>query len=207
MSLLNQRDGQHWTYVLFAKRFPADTVQLTGVAWNRARLSQVGAPYKIQVVYTSSKMWSRHPYAMKFATRQQQTDFVVIPLHMVSNRKGSGRQRHLEARALAEQLGAIQRHFGDRDLIILGDTNCLEADEKALQTLRAAGFKDLNAADRATYRHTAAPFDRILVPRAEREFRYSRQYVLTPSDTAAHVRRLSDHYLVLTTVRVLPDDD
>ena len=47
----------------------------------------------------------------------------------------------------------------------------------------------------------------ITLTKEEREFRYSRQYVLTPSDTANHVRRLSDHYLVLTTVRILPDDD
>jgi hypothetical protein len=72
-----------------------------------------------------------------------------------------------------------------------------------------AGFFDLNRSDAVTYSkgEYRSPFDRILVPREQSEFRYAFQYVLTPAKPAAHLDRLSDHYLVLAGLRVLDDDD
>ncbi|MEZ6068243.1 MAG: hypothetical protein R3B90_21590 [Planctomycetaceae bacterium] len=87
----------------------------------------------------------------------------------------------------------MREHFDDEDLILLGDFNCLAADESALQTLTMAGFLDLNNEDAITYATSQhqSPFDRILVPAGQSEFRYSEQYILTPARTRKHFTRYS----------------
>ena len=210
---LNQQPGQDWDYVLFANRNQADTTQLCGVAWNRARVTRVGDPFRIPVVDTPGDgfdSWDRHPHAVKFSAGNGLTDFVVIPVHMKSNVDGAtlGRnQRAAEARELAAQLAGVRTRFRDSDVIIISDTNCLDAGEDALGTFVQAGFVDLNAEDLPTFVTGTAPFDRALVPRGQEEFRFSRQYALVPTDRQAHDRSLSDHFLILTMLRVMADDD
>ena len=69
-------------------------------------------------------------------------------------------------------------------------------------------FKDLNAKDSDTFAgNKTQPFDRVFVPKAQSEFQFSRQYVLTPSDTQAYDKMLSDHFLVMIVVKILDDDD
>jgi predicted extracellular nuclease len=210
-AILNTRPENDWEYVLFPKKARNDIKQLVGVAWNKKRVQKVGAPFRIPVVSSTPgfHLWNRHPYAVQFSAGSGKTDFVVVPLHMKSNVDGTTfgkNQRKAEAASLAAQLGKVRSHFHDQDVILLGDTNCLHASESALRTLEAAGFRDLNAQDRSTYR-SGSPFDRILVPKTQNEFRYSRQYVLTPADPPSHDRSLSDHFLVLTIFKIGPDDD
>jgi predicted extracellular nuclease len=211
---INADPGHDWGYLLFPKRNALDAMQHVGVAWNRKRLTLVGEPYKIDVAYALGETWNRTPYAVKFSAREGKTDFVLIPLHMKSNRTEDGAPepvvvRTREAEALVDKLPDVREHFGDQDVILLGDTNCLNGDEPALQAYFEAGFLDLNRSDAVTYSkgEFRNPFDRILVPREQSEFRFSFQYVLTPAKPAAHLDRLSDHYLVLAGLRVLNDDD
>jgi hypothetical protein len=108
-------------------------------------------------------------------------------------------QRAVEAQTLIDRLEAVRTHFNDQDIIIIGDTNCLNADEDALEAIIDAGFTDLNAGDQGTF-ITGAPFDRVLVPTQQAEFRFSRQYILVSADVSDHDRFLSDHYLIQTAV-------
>jgi endonuclease/exonuclease/phosphatase family metal-dependent hydrolase len=210
-AILNTRPGNDWEYVLFPKREASDTTQLTGVAWNKKRVSKVGDPLKIAVVDNDPQfdLWKRHPHAVEFSVASGKTDFVIIPLHMKSNIWEGGppkKQREGEAKALVAALAAVKTHFGDDDLILIGDTNCITADESALAAFSAAGFEDLNTGDRATYISGGA-FDRILVKGGQPEFKFSRQYVLVPTDSSTHEGTLSDHFLVVSSLKVLQDDD
>ena len=146
---------------------------------------------------------------MKFSAGDNLTDFVVIPVHMKSNVDGAtlGRnQRAAEARELVAQLAGVRTRFNDRDIIIIGDTNCLSAGEDALGSYIQEGFVDLNAEDLPTFVTGTSPFDRVFVPTGQEEFRFGCQYTLIPSDRQAHERSLSDHFLILTTLRVMADD-
>jgi 5'-nucleotidase (lipoprotein e(P4) family) len=217
--LLNDQTQQAWKYLLFPKKHEDETFQLTGVAWNEKRVQAIGAPYRIGVIDDPADKldpWQRQPHAVKFSAGPGQTDFVVVPLHLKSNVGGAAtaKQRAYEARALVRQLVALRSHFIDEDIVLLGDTNCLTHQEEALQVLTAAGFRDLNAGDTpTTYRggpYAPAAFDRILVPGNQPEFQASKLEVLAPPSDAEqvdHKQRLSDHFMVITTIAVTADDD
>ena len=180
-----------------------------GVAWNAARVSPVGEPAIIELDH-EGRLWNRHPHAMKFSAGAGRTDFVVVVLHMKSNVDGLSRgkrQRAEEARVLAARLAALRTRLEDEDIILIGDLNCVDAREDALATFAAAGLRDLNAADTPTYRNGRSPLDRILVPDGQPEFRFARQYVLTPTDVGGHAGKLSDHFVVTAAFRILADDD
>ncbi len=104
----------------------------------------------------------------------------------------------------------VQRHFGDQDIVILGDFNCKSADEWAIGVFAGAGFEDLNAGDADTHVEHG-PLDRILVPAGnggeQKEFEFSRQYVMAPADVDEFDDSLSDHFLILASYRVMADDD
>ena len=139
----------------------------------------------------------------------------MIPIHMKSNRSTKNQgyrygriQRGAEARALVAQLAAVQAHFqGEADLVLAGDSNCLDTGEKALIDLRSAGLRDLNVSGATTHVRRGTAFDRFLVPHRQPEFKFASQYVLTPTSFINHHEDLSDHLLVLTAVKVLEDDD
>jgi endonuclease/exonuclease/phosphatase family metal-dependent hydrolase len=210
LALLSRRDGQDWTYRLFPKADAADPRQLTGVAWNRIRMKLTAGPWPLPAPPGDRAVWQRPPHAAAFSAGPDLTDVVLIPVHFKSNVEGEAPGRRLrsrEADLLVDALDRVRRRFADPDILILGDFNCLRRTEPALARITAAGFRDLNAGDRATYKNDSAPLDRILVPQRQPEFRYSRQYVLAPSGVSIHFKKLSDHYLVLTAVRVLADDD
>lgn len=226
LDLVEEHTGNHWEYEIFPNRDPSDREQLCGIAWNTARVTKVGDTLRVnvsnQVVDDNGDrlfLWDRHPHAVKFAARPgedaviQLTDFVVIPLHMKSNvgqRHVVMRTRYHEARELMAQIAAIGDAFDERDIIVLGDTNCKRRDEGAIQAFIESGFEDLNEDDIPTYAiGNDAPFDRIFIPRgAERKtFRFSRQYILRSASPLAHDKYLSDHYLVKTSIVVRRDDD
>lgn len=62
-ALLNQQPGQNWEYVLFANKDQTDKSQLCGVAWNKAKVSKVGNPFRIPVADDPNddfNSWDRH---------------------------------------------------------------------------------------------------------------------------------------------------
>ncbi len=208
--LLNARSQAEWTYRLLPKNDPKDGRRLCAVAWNRKRVRLVGAPLRIAFKEADREVWRRPPYALKFSAGEGRSDFVLIPLHMKSNHDGAERARRMrarEARALAAVLPHLRRVFEDRDIILAGDTNSLSPDEESLAIFRRAGLNDLNAAGAATYVDGKASLDRFLVASEQAEFKFSRQYALTPADRRRHAGKLSDHYLILMAVRILEDDD
>lgn len=213
LDLLNEQDGHSWKYELFPKRNPNQTRQLCGIAWNSARVKKIGGTYKIPVDHRNDIQWKRHPHAVKFqALGADKNDFVVISVHMKSNVRDEHDplspvdRRASEADALADAFDKITSHFQDEDVIVIGDTNCKSANEEALTILKGVGLKDLNEKEGTTY-SSRASFDHILVPDSQQEFRYSKQYILTPSDPSGFDKAVSDHFLVMTSIQILDDDD
>lgn len=217
-ALMHSRNAGDWSYVLHAKLAPSDTTQHVGIAWNRARVSLLGQPVRVPVAhpkYPHPKQdrllssWVRQPYAVKFSAGRGRTDFVLIALHMKSNVEGPITQtiRRDEAASLVGQVPFVEGRFADHDVVLLGDTNFLDASEPAAQVFSSSGFRDLNAADLHTY-FSGAPFDRIYVPEAQPEFSSSVQKVLRPgTGLQDYRRRISDHFLVYADVSVRTDDD
>jgi endonuclease/exonuclease/phosphatase family metal-dependent hydrolase len=215
--VLSRNKGHDWDYLIFPNKNEGDTSQLCAVAWNKARVTRLGEPLKVPIkVQSSFNLWDRRPHALKFSAGEKRTDFVVIPLHMKANKLKATKkekqavvdQRREEAEALTGALAVVKQTFTDDDIILLGDTNCLGADEAAVQVFVAAGFVDLNASDFSTYALSkTAPFDRIFVPKDQPEFQSSRQYTLVPTDQRDHDRRLSDHFMVVALIRIMEDDD
>ena len=213
---VNDGGAADWTYVIFSNRTDGPE-RHTGIAWNRKRATMVGEPLKVPVAFASDATWNRIPHAVKFSAGEGKSDLVLIPLHMKSNRvddtmpdlPATDQIRRQEAEALVAQLPAIKTHFHDEDIVLLGDLNCLSETEPALEAYKGAGFTDLNAANAVTYDKGMyrSPFDRILIPTGQPEFRFSNQYVLTPTSPRDHRRKLSDHFLVMTAVKMLKDDD
>lgn len=125
----------------------------------------------------------------------------------VDTRSFGRAQRAKEAELLVAQLDAVRSHFHDDDIVLIGDTNVLNRNERAIDLFSSAGYRDLNSGDAGTFVRRRSPFDRIFVPRREREFRFSRQYILTATEPKEHEKYLSDHFMVLTVVKILEDDD
>lgn len=217
-AIMHERGAGDWRYVLTPKYVLADKTQHVGIAWNQRRLAATQPPTKVKVEHRkyphptldrTLSSWVRQPYAMKFTTGRGGTDFVMIALHLKSNVEGPMTEvmRRDEATTLAQQLIAVREQYADEDMILLGDTNCLSAQEPAAQVFVQNGFRDLNAADLRTY-FSGAPFDRIFVPQSQREFARSVQTVFRPeTGLQAYRTHISDHFLVFTDISVMQDDD
>ncbi len=211
--LLKEHSGDDWEYELFPNRNADDTSQLCGVLWN-ATLVEKSPALKIDVQHSVDGMslWDRTPHAVKLSVKygQDSKSVVLVPLHMKSNYGGAGaakKVRHQEALQLAGQLDKIKQHFQDESLILMGDTNVLNAQEKAVQVFEDHGLVDLNARDAATYPgYNGNPFDRAFVAAGRKEFRYTRQYVLQSSDVSLHDRFLSDHFMIKVSVKLFVDE-
>ena len=137
---------------------------------------------------------------------------VVVSLHMKSNvgrRHEVVKKRHEEAKTLLANLDFIKAEMDDEDIIFLGDTNCLDRSEGAIQEFLNNGYEDLNEDDIPTYVKGSAPFDRIFIPTGKKRkaFLYSRQYILRAASPHAHDIYLSDHYVVKTMVKIRKDGD
>jgi len=216
LEILSQGQTRPWKYILFPKKDEGPD-QLTGIAWNSARVSAIDGPYRLPIQDKTSdkfELWKRWPQAMQFRTAAGMTDFVVIPIHLKSNRKdlkfdSPARQRAQESAALVKVLAQVRKRFQDQDVIVLGDTNCLNARERALKNLVHVGYRDLNAKDMRTTWKGPAPFDRIFLPLGQPEFKQSKETVYKPSGMSFEEFKIrcSDHYLVTAPIRVLNDDD
>lgn len=227
VDVLNTRTKQRWEYVLSPGR--ADGDQLTGLLWNTARvtaLNDVGKPWQqgrdepwpvpVRRARSAqgSSLWNRPPHAVKFSAGSGKADFVVIVLHMKADYNGDfAAHRQQEAEALVDALPAVRDRFVDRDIVLLGDTNQIADTEASSKVFQAAGLTDLNpGTTRTNWR--SGTMDRVFVPAnrpafdqptfvsASDAFKRSRNW-----DDREFKRRLSDHFLVVTRVRAVPDDD
>jgi hypothetical protein len=218
MEIIRQKTGQAWTHMLFRKDSGGSNCQsrekqLCGVAWNTSKAQRIGfrkIPLNLSSVPNNVSVWNRHPYAIKFRFGGG-ADVVLIVVHMKSN-LGDNTEvtRQWESKVLVDQLGFVKNFYADDDIIILGDTNVLGANETAVRNYVQAGFSDLNAQDEDTTTR-GEPFDRILVRAGQTEFAGSRQDVFGPGYLSLSdqnfLRRLSDHYMVRTRINVASDDD
>ena len=166
--------------------------------------------HKLDVSHSKDgySLWDRAPHAIQFKYRQK-TDFVVVPLHMKSNFGGASRAKRVrkrEAKTLVSKLPALADSLGELDIVLIGDTNCLNSAEPALSVIADAGFEDLNEADTGTF-ISGAPFDRVFIPQDRKVFQFSRQYVVVSANPADHDKYLSDHYLIKTVLKIRTDDD
>ncbi len=218
LRLVGERTDSQWKHVLFPKIREGDRDQHVGVAWNASRVTRQGDPWRLPIRRSKqADIWQRHPFGMKFSFGQGKTDLVVIPLHMKSNRGGedvTAKQRALEAQTLIRSLGELQNHFDDDDILLIGDTNVLKETELTLSRITFNGFRDLNGGEHLTWiksdRFAAAPFDRIFVPDDQPEFADSKMRTMRDNHLGseeAFRSKLSDHYMVTTTIRIMPDDD
>jgi endonuclease/exonuclease/phosphatase family metal-dependent hydrolase len=219
IDLLLEQTGEQWHYELFRNRQRNDTSQLCGVLWNASKVDRKGPSLRLDVEHSAQgdgdrtlRLWDRAPHAVKFSTGAGKIDLIVVPLHMKANtgpRNVVEQIRYEEVRTLLATLPDAAEELEERDIVLLGDTNCTGRSEPAIQTLVREGFEDLNAADAPTFVRGDAPFDRIFVPSAadRKAFKFSRQYILRSASPLSHDRFLSDHYVVKTTVKILEDDD
>lgn len=221
LELLSRAAGQTWKKTVLPNRVVDDDSQLVAVIWNedRVKLQQTVAinvqHKRVQIGSEDARAWDRKPHALQFSTEDGKTDFALIPIHMKSNFDGQplGRAtRKQEATELVDELPRVTTVLnGEKDIIVIGDTNCVDASEAALGVLKDAGFRDLNALDATTYEkgEYKSPFDRALVASGpeSREFRYSRQYVLRPANAERHLRKNSDHFVIKIAIQMIDDDD
>lgn len=217
LDLVEEHTGNIWEYEIFRNRNAGDKSQLCGVAWNTSKVKkvktiQVPVKTSVQSNIGTLKLWDRLPHAVKFETEEGKTDLVVVSLHMKSNvgrRNEVIRKRHEEAKTLLANLEFIENELEDEDIVFLGDTNCKNRSEGAIQEFLDNGYEDLNEDDVPTYVKGSAPFDRIFVPSGEdrKPFLYSRQYILRSASPHAHDIYLSDHYIIKTMVKIRRDDD
>lgn len=226
LAAIKSTTGQNWEYELFPGRQDGD--QLTGVLWDTAVVTaldssggewdQRDTPWALPIPKgrsaQGSSLWNRPPHAMKFSCGAGKSDFVVVVLHMKADYQGAfAAHRDDEARALVAKLADVRSTFRDDDVVLAGDTNCTQPDEPALSTLSGAGYADTNAAHQKTH-WRGGEMDKILVPLSQPEFAdsglevMSDEYLRSNRLTAAQFKeRLSDHYMVVTTIRVEKDDD
>lgn len=218
---LDARTGGQWQYVLHPGRHADD--QRTGVLWDRRQVTarapggqdwdpRRDGPWRVPIQDQKS-LWARPPHAMCFSAGPERTDFVVVPVHMKADYLGDfARQRESEARALVAALPRITRAFTDQDVLVIGDANLAQPVEPAVSVFETAGLRWLNPERRATHWPSGA-LDAAFVPRDQSEFAgdfevVGERYCTARGFTAAEFRRrFSDHWLVVTSLRIGPDDD
>lgn len=210
---IGAQSGGSWRHRLFPARSGRN--QLCGIAWDSTRVVAVNEPVLIPVPEQLSSqgrpLWSRPAWGQVFSAGPGLTDFVAVMVHMKSDYGGDfAEHRAEEAHWL---LAGLRQVIRDPDILIIGDLNCDDNEEPAIRTLVAGGFMDLNVADQATH-WRYGPLDRVLVPGGQPEFEaagfevlagpYLEARGLSAEDFKVH---FSDHFLVATEIRVLPDDD
>jgi endonuclease/exonuclease/phosphatase family metal-dependent hydrolase len=232
---LNRAPNQAWKQVLFPKMRAADPGQWTGVAWNEKKLTRAGDILQLPVSHHRSKqgsnLWDRNAHALKLSAGAGKTDFLLLVLHLKANTMkvvdneddnmvqlrslaSFAAHREEELKDLLSRFPQLDKAFPkERDVVLLGDTNMEKAREEGAALLENVGFRDLNP---GLDTHTARgnqPFDRVFVPKDQPEFRASKLTVLTDFQKYEKLsffefrKRYSDHYIVVTEVQVMDDDD
>jgi hypothetical protein len=230
---LNKMQGASWKHILFPSNdVPGDKRrQWVGLAWNGNKVQPLKQPVKLGVSnmpFPTPKsqdiLWKRNVHAMMFTTGKETTDFILIPVHMKSNAGSGDLQSHREAEAkeLVGRLSELDKAFpGEKDIIILGDTNFLRDKlkdtppriETARKVLQQANFKDLNADNNGTFIDGNAPFDRFFVPTNQPEFQQSSQSILRDFlkqqqlTEKEFIQAFSDHLMIVMEIQIMKDDD
>ncbi|MGH7132947.1 MAG: hypothetical protein ACREJO_13485 [Phycisphaerales bacterium] len=225
LAAIKKRAGDQWKYILFPDR-RGEEAQLTGVLWNPKLITPLNADGKAvadgestvvplsPMRGTQTKLWNKPPHAMKFSAGAGKTDFVVIVVHMKADYNGDfALTRDEEAKNLAAALPAVRKFFKDEDIVVLGDTNMTKSGEPLVADFESAGLYDLNRKNERTNWREGA-MDRIFVASqqpefAERRFEVMSDRYLDPKrwDARNYKKRLSDHYMAVTVIKVIPDDD
>ena len=204
-----------WDYLLFDNAVRNDTSQVCGALWNWNVIDGV-TWWAVPVEggrRNGSRLWDRRPHAVQFSAGPDRTDFVVIPLHMKASRNFK-EHRGVEAGQLVDKLDLLRTTFADRDVVLIGDTNCAAASEQAVTAFTSAGFDDLNGGMVATV-PWGTPLDRAFVANdAADNQEFDGGFVvfagddMNPALSASDFRRLcSDHFMVYTTISIMEDDD
>lgn len=213
LAIVAEERGGHWQHRLFPTHYGGD--QCCGIAWDAARVTPIDEPRVVTDPDERSSqgkmLWSRPPRGLMFSAGEGQTDFVVVVIHMKADYQGDfSRHRGEEAQHLVADLPDV---FADPDVLIIGDANCGTHEEPAVTTITAAGFVDLNAHDVATHWRYGA-LDRAFVPADQPEFARQCFEVLSESFFTTHQQtanlfkiNYSDHFMVITEIDVMPDDD
>ncbi|MEJ5861779.1 endonuclease/exonuclease/phosphatase family protein [Pseudomonas farsensis] len=240
-ALLNGR-GADWQYRLFKKHPQASSpnAQWTGLAWDNNKVQITGGPWNVAGVDEQRRAellgadsrkvaLNRTPYAVKLSAGEGRSDFLFVPLHLKANNgKGASEaQRELEVHLILKGLEPVIAHEGEKDLIMMGDTNMLSTGEPGIKLLQAYGMKDCNSSDVGTWltteeRFSDAPFDRFFVMRDQPETQSTCNAdsqgsmafnVMTPGDWEPGMdaktfrERLSDHQMIRTSLCIGADDD
>jgi hypothetical protein len=229
LAAVQRRTGDGWQYILFPGRGDGKGEdQLTGVAWNPKLVTPLNAQgkplapgdagWRLPIASGRSSqgsgLWNRPPHAVQFSTGAGKTDFAVVVVHMKADYEGDfAAHRNEEAARLAEAIPAVAKAFKDQDVVVLGDTNMTKPNEPAKATIEGAKLVDLNRKAETTHWRGGAT-DRIFVPVdqpefADRRFEVMSDRYLDPKrwDPKEFKRRLSDHYMAVTVIKVMPDDD
>lgn len=213
LEIVTRRRGGNWTHILFPATY--GTRMCCGVAWDQSRVSLIGGPIEVSNPGRDSSqgrsLWSRKAVACYFSAGEGYTDFIVVPVHMKSNYGGNFSTHRGEEAAIL--VADLPETTSDPDVLIVGDFNCAAHSEQAIQTLCNAGFVDLNAADISTF-WRPAPLDRIFVASGQPEFERHHFEVLADNfwaprglTKADFKRDYSDHFMVITEIDVMTDDD
>ncbi|RYD27889.1 MAG: hypothetical protein EOP86_23900 [Verrucomicrobiaceae bacterium] len=225
VKILEEQSGLKWKYLLTAPDGTNDRQQMTGVLWQTQRLTLLGR-FPINVpggTIAGANVWTRRPEAFHFSAGEKSSDFAVVPLHMKSNSptKTGGNPglpvRMLEVQQLKNEIGAISKAFdGERDIILLGDTN-MKRGEATAAVQWGDILRDLNAAEANTYIQSGnQPFDRIFVPFNQPEYQQAAMtshgpYGATKEELQKwrreHLQKRSDHLLIWMDVPIMADDD
>jgi len=237
LALVEKKTGERWEYALFPGHPQSE--QLIGAAWSTADVAAMDTDgnvwdqrddraWKIPLGRaergpSGSPLWARTPHAMRFVLGDGATDIVLVTVHMKADYNGDfASHRAREAAVLGAAWPEIAAKFAgsagpERDIMIVGDTNCVQPNEAALDEFAKAGLTDLaskgGSTPPATHWRDGA-MDRVLVPSNQPEFAASRFEVISSRylqaramDNRDFKRRLSDHFMVVTTLKTQRDDD
>lgn len=188
-----------WEYRVFQSN--TDRGQATGIAWDTSRL---------RLIETIELDVERHPpgwdsFARKsgdtdsagrpvplhnrkvvaayFSAGPQKTDFVVVPIHLISMLKGfhvSRVRRYYEMATILDRLAEQILLSGEQDVVLIGDTNC------AADTFETFALADgtQTSASRYTRRFGDPPYFRELGGSVNQE-----TYVYDPPGTPTGSRK------------------
>lgn len=213
LRIVSEKRGGKWQHQLFPARSGRN--QLCGIAWD----ASVVTPKSAMIAATCAeapaddeRVWSRPPPTILFSAGEGRTDFAVVMVHMKSNYNGDfSAQRGREAHHLVADL---PRTVADRDVIIMGDTNCNKPTEPAIAAICEAGFVHLTPADAKTFWKGDGALDRVFVPADQPEFASRHYEIMRDAYLSKHAltlddfkKRYSDHFMVVTEVAVMKDDD
>jgi len=204
----NEEEGSDWRYRLFVNKTTTDRTDLVGIAWNRNRVTLETEVFR--TVTDDGDTWKKPPHAAKFSAGDGRTDIVVIPVQLEPKTRESdclGGKRGEESRDLAALIRNARSHFGDDDIVVIGDTECVRDDAELASEFATERVLDIEVGEVAAFARGQGAYNRVMVPAGQPEFKPTRMYTLLEAEGQSPERPFSDHFLVLAPIRVMADDD